>query len=346
MSILHVIAQATAPSNVERFLGDPRVFGLLLLLAATIAWAAGVFRRDGILGPTRLEADQPVLPLLIITVIGGLVWIGSQASFGIAKGSEWAVNHPGERFDIEMLTAGEMAFLAIVPAGIALLLIVIGDLFAPNQLPRRIGYALRRLPMGVVFGVLAIFIVLPAMFAMSAITELIYRRAGVEHPSTHDLLKAMKSASPATRIALILGATLAAPMFEELLFRGHIQTLLVRLFMSRPKKFGPIVPLANVLPEGIASDSLPPPSIEPTRMPFAEKVEPESRRRRLLMTWLAVIITSVMFAAVHPLWMAPLIFILSISLGFAYERTGNLWVPIVVHALFNTSSTLIYLNLT
>jgi membrane protease YdiL (CAAX protease family) len=61
------------------------------------------------------------------------------------------------------------------------------------------------------------------------------------------------------------------------------------------------------------------------------------------MRWLAVVITSVIFAVVHPLWMAPLIFVLSICLGYAYERTGNLWVPIVMHALFNTSSTIVFL---
>jgi membrane protease YdiL (CAAX protease family) len=37
--------------------------------------------------------------------------------------------------------------------------------------------------------------------------------------------------------------------------------------------------------------------------------------------------------------MSPLIFVLSLCLGYAYERTGNLWVPITIHALFNTIET-------
>jgi membrane protease YdiL (CAAX protease family) len=60
--------------------------------------------------------------------------------------------------------------------------------------------------------------------------------------------------------------------------------------------------------------------------------------------WLAVIITSVVFALIHPLWTAPMIFILSIALGYVYERTGSLWVPIVMHAMFNISSTVLFLN--
>ena len=45
-----------------------------------------------------------------------------------------------------------------------------------------------------------------------------------------------------------------------------------------------------------------------------------------------------------PPWMAPLIFVLSLCLGYAYERTGNLWVSIIIHAAFNTTSTVIFLN--
>jgi membrane protease YdiL (CAAX protease family) len=60
--------------------------------------------------------------------------------------------------------------------------------------------------------------------------------------------------------------------------------------------------------------------------------------------WIAVIITSAVFALVHPLWTAPLIFLLALCLGYAYERTGSLWVPITMHAMFNISSTFLFLN--
>lgn len=58
--------------------------------------------------------------------------------------------------------------------------------------------------------------------------------------------------------------------------------------------------------------------------------------------WLAVVLTSVLFVAAH--WTvlpeggkyaaAPL-FVLSVSMGAAYERTGRLGVPIMMHGLFN-----------
>ena len=54
-------------------------------------------------------------------------------------------------------------------------------------------------------------------------------------------------------------------------------------------------------------------------------------------------VTSVLFAVVHPMWTAPVIFLLSLCLGYVYERTGNLWATIVIHAMFNTASTLLFL---
>jgi membrane protease YdiL (CAAX protease family) len=57
--------------------------------------------------------------------------------------------------------------------------------------------------------------------------------------------------------------------------------------------------------------------------------------------WLAIVITSLAFALLHPAWSWPAIFVLAIGLGYLYERTGNLWAPITVHLLFNSLETLI-----
>ncbi len=49
------------------------------------------------------------------------------------------------------------------------------------------------------------------------------------------------------------------------------------------------------------------------------------------------------FSLVHPAWMFPVIFLLALCLGYAYERTQNLWVPIIIHAGFNAASTIAFL---
>jgi hypothetical protein len=84
----------------------------------------------------------------------------------------------------------------------------------------------------------------------------------------------------------------------------------------------------------------PPSGLSP--IPYAAPLAPADRP---VARWLAVIITSLVFAIIHPLWTAPMIFLLSLCLGYAYERTGSLWVPIIMHAMFNTSSTVMFLLL-
>jgi membrane protease YdiL (CAAX protease family) len=61
--------------------------------------------------------------------------------------------------------------------------------------------------------------------------------------------------------------------------------------------------------------------------------------------WVAILITSVCFAAMHEAWTAPAIFVLSLALGYVYERSGNLWASMTVHMLFNTLSTLQFMLL-
>jgi 2-polyprenyl-6-methoxyphenol hydroxylase-like FAD-dependent oxidoreductase len=101
-----------------------------------------------------------------------------------------------------------------------------------------------------------------------------------------------------------LARRVAAPVYEEMLFRGHIQTIAGRLF----HRWG-----LGVNGGGAAR-------------------------------WAAVVAASLMFALVHETWMAPMIFVLSLGLGYVYERTGNLWASILVHAIFNTISTVAFLN--
>ncbi len=59
-------------------------------------------------------------------------------------------------------------------------------------------------------------------------------------------------------------------------------------------------------------------------------------RSYVVRPWLAVAITSVLFAFVHSdqsHW--PALFVLALGLGYSYERSGSLWQPIFMHALFN-----------
>lgn len=105
----------------------------------------------------------------------------------------------------------------------------------------------------------------------------------------HELLRQLSNSTyNRWTIPLILSAALVAPIAEELLFRGLLQTTLLRA-TGRP--------------------------------------------------WLSILITSALFTSVHisaadPASLPPL-FVLSIALGLALERSKNLLTCITIHAGFN-----------
>ena len=60
--------------------------------------------------------------------------------------------------------------------------------------------------------------------------------------------------------------------------------------------------------------------------------------------WLAILVTAAVFGLMHvgtPQFV-PALVALAIVLGFLYERSGSLLVPILVHMLFNGRSLLWY----
>ena len=194
---------------------------------------------------------------------------------------------------------------------------------------------------GVISGVIALLLVFGASYLVGVIYELVH----FQHPSEHELLGAMKDASKVAKVVLVIGACVIAPLFEELLFRGHLQTLLVRLF-TRAMTPAPI-PVAPAL--ATETGAAPNPDLplliaSESPAPVMDYSNPAPVGDSTAARWLAVIITAAVFALVHPLWTAPLIFLLAVCLGYAYERTGSLWVPITMHAMFNISSTFLFLN--
>jgi hypothetical protein len=60
--------------------------------------------------------------------------------------------------------------------------------------------------------------------------------------------------------------------------------------------------------------------------------------------WAAVLLTAGAFAIVHKWWTWPEIFFLGVSLGYVYERTGNLWMTVTMHALFNLTSIWLFVH--
>ena len=128
-------------------------------------------------------------------------------------------------------------------------------------------------------GLLVLVIVLIETFAPDQADEWIRQ---------HGMLEARAAVSPLWRVLICVSAAVLAPLSEEVLFRGLVQSS-IRQFTQRP--------------------------------------------------WLAVIVTSVLFAIAHGEWHTwPALIALSVVMGYSYERTGRLTPAIVTHALFNATN--------
>ncbi|MAE63919.1 MAG: hypothetical protein CMJ18_06565 [Phycisphaeraceae bacterium] len=143
--------------------------------------------------------------------------------------------------------------------------------------------------------VVALLAALPMTYGAGVIVALISVTWVEPLPEVgHPVLDAVGRADASMTViaVLVFGAVIAAPLIEEIVYRGLFQTVL------------------------LAQDGV-------------------SHR------WSVILIASVVFTLVHatlPWQVLPQLFVLSLLLGWLYERTGSLWPSILVHVLFNAFS--------
>jgi membrane protease YdiL (CAAX protease family) len=358
------LAQALAqvggpPTPVTQPADEPGAAALIqvavLLAMLTVAFGVAlgplrVYRPSKVAGPERLPAGYSVAPLLMalgMAIFALLAVAGAYAKWMVVRGTAG-----GGVSSADQIIASAVTPVAALLAGWGLLWLV-----QPGSV-RALGFGPSNLPQGLRLGLLAAVVAVPLTFLTSVITQQVYQATGVEHPNEHDLLKAMKAVPPFVQWLGVLAAVVVAPVVEEFMFRGLLQTALTEWLvrLGRPSQFVPEpMPLA---PRGAGTEAAgvpaPPSSMPPSPAPThvqpldyevpAASTPEEVVRRRYPRAWAAILATSVLFALVHPLWMFPIIFFLSLCLGYAYERTGNLWTSIALHALFNGVSTAVYLS--
>jgi membrane protease YdiL (CAAX protease family) len=214
-------------------------------------------------------------------------------------------------------------------------------------------------------GLVAVFLAIPVVYTIQAcavlVTEWLERRR-----EAHPLEKMLRDQFSGDNAYLaIVSAVVLAPLVEELLFRGIFQRWLMKLLARNDQVHGPRGPHqagqeptahpllregpARVCEEVVGHDAKkhsagasevvdqPRPDSSPSRTSPA--------RRRQFSPWVAILLTSLFFAAVHgPQWPAPIpLFVLSLAIGIVYYRTGSLIAAVCMHAAFNGLSTLFLL---
>lgn len=273
-------------------------FAVALVLSAVLGIRLHVYRPAAVLGPDRLPAGQPASLLLLPLGLGVFTLILAQSAMN---------GLPATALNQALLNA-------VPPLAFSVTILLADGAVGGFELIARLGINPRQFG-GVPRKMLAAIIILPPAYAVSFLAEWVYMRMHVQHPAEHPLLKMMREAPSPTRWLLILTAVAIAPLSEELLFRGHLQTLLRRMFVA-------LSSLGNRAGAPMTAPRKPP----------------------VWQTWAGILLTSCLFARAHDPWMRPPIFFLSLGLGYCYERTGNLWTSMTVHCIFNSISTFVFLT--
>lgn len=135
-------------------------------------------------------------------------------------------------------------------------------------------------------------------WATLAVTQLICQSIGYSDIQRHSFLEALGDNPPGAVVALlIVTPTLLAPVAEELLFRGLLQSFLIRFFRS-------------CAPSTSKSGSGP--------------------------RWQGIFVTAVIFALLHGNWQHwPALIVLAVFLGYVYERRNDIVLVMFIHGLFN-----------
>lgn len=344
MSILAAAAAATTqPTTATEQFGWALTF---LLWGVGTAYLLGVFRAATLAAPARPAPESSLAGVFLLLAVTVFAWLGSQMVYFNAIRQRLPTK-AGGGFDVSMFEPGDMAFLGTVPALLGLAVMMVGDRLVKPTLPHELGSTIARIPGALWRGLLAMVSVMPLMLGAGILIQMLYSAVGYVHPSEHEMLTVLgKTRDDVTKVIIIGGATLLVPVFEEFLFRGHLQTVLVRLFTPRSSRTAPGLAQGFPVVQGESAQAEGAGAVAVLDVPAVAASGPESGPARgpgPSAKWAAIAVTSLVFAVMHPGWTWPLIFLLSLALGYAYERTGNLWVPIVMHLSFNSVQTAIFL---
>ncbi|MFW5682568.1 MAG: CPBP family intramembrane glutamic endopeptidase [Phycisphaeraceae bacterium] len=253
----------------------------LLPLAAVIVW---LFYRKGLLS-RRAFRDAPDRDVSL-TTLDTCVAIGYCVLLAVMVISAMGASEPAM-----MPSPGEGLVMQVVVMGVPALWFVL-RVWRGEAGFRRSGLLPRRPVRDLRWAGIALLAAVPLVMATTIIVTGLALLVGEPTPMIgHQMLEQMRSEeSMLPLVTLLVSAVVVAPVLEEVVFRGLVQTSLL-----------------NTL----------------------------GRQWR----WVIVFVASLLFAVTHlgaAIWQSlAALTVLSMVLGFLYERTGSLWPSILVHAGFN-----------
>jgi len=217
--------------------------------------------------------------------------------------------------------------------------------------PGRLGLTLRHFWGNLRLGLLAALVLIPLVHGIN-LGVVILHQVWLQIPvEAHPVMALRADVRPFEWVVLILSTMVAAPVLEELLFRGMLQP-----WFASWRGGGLLAAAYALLMVAIKrADGL----MQHWGVDWGKVVlELAPALFVLAMTPLVVLLgrwcrtpvqsaifgTSLLFAAAHAsVWPSPIpLLVLALGLGWLAQRTGSLVAPIVVHALFNGLACLMF----
>ena len=294
-----------SPESVAPFLPPGALLIALAIWLAPAAVCVGVCWLLGLLSPGGLDRPEPrrvdAFPAWVWVAAAAGVWVLQQAgsviasivagllvSGGDADQAAARAAAAGEGPDPRVLALSVAGSFALaIPLALGALWLVSRHAPGAGLRPRLIDPAL---------GLAGLLLLGPMIMVVNVVvTWIVTTVDGPPQQITHDLLRLLGEGRDGGTLlvwGIVFGAVVGAPIVEETIFRGFLQS---------------------------------------------------AARRLLGSPWVAIVLTSALFALVH--WFSLsggryamiVIFALSLGLGAAFERTKSIAVPMVMHALFNGS---------
>jgi len=219
-----------------------------------------------------------------------------------------------------------------------------------------------------VLGVVAWLAVGPVVYVVNLVTLLVYGALYGSQPPDHPLLELLRRQSPAhaVTVLILVESVVAAPIREELLFRGILQPWLCRHPRGDALGFGWAI-VAGVLIRSLGTNelgltralSIAAPAIlvvivasvawavadrvgrpgPPAGLRWLAPLANAERRRRAV---LGLFASAALFGSVHSaVWPTPIPLVaLGLGLGWLALRTQRVLASVVTHALFNAVACL------
>jgi membrane protease YdiL (CAAX protease family) len=304
-----------------------------LILVIFLAWAVvglvlarsfGAFGKNSIVGPERLrEQDSGWDPFILFCMAFSLTSMG----IGLVLRKQLSA-------DQKLLVLSAEGSL-----GACVVIVVLTSLFRPGML-RSLGTNLKWIPAGVSGGAVTLFVLYPLIMLTGTVVAAVYRMVNAPQPGAHELLQLLGSTHNRAMMAATVGlAVVVAPIAEELMYRGLLQTALVRGFWALM-----VSGKASVPADDSGVSALNPPTSNPQVLNYFRQPTVFSGKAPAPARWAGVVVAALVFAAVHMnlAFFFP-IFVLALGLGYVYERTGNIWVNIATHSLFNGAQILFFM---